>query len=129
MSMLAVTMAIADDEQKCNEDKVCFDKSQVERWNKNIQEKKKHPCKPCPEPVVVEKEVEKKVIKHHIISVYMVRDVNSTSNSTQGSTATATTETKYQPGIQYQYQFNFGLVPEVGINIKGNPMFGLGYEF
>lgn len=73
--------------------------------------------------------VEKDVIKHHILSVYAARDVSGTSVSTSGTTATATVQTAYQPGIKYQYQFTFGLVPEIGINMKGNPMVGLGFEF
>ena len=80
---------------------------------------------------IVEKKVyvEKKVVKHSILSLYLTRDVSGTSVSQSGNTATADVQTKYEPGIKYQYQFGFGLVPEVGINVKGNPMFGLGWEF
>ncbi len=71
---------------------------------------------------------EKQVIKHSILSLYMARDVSSVNVSQQGG-GTATVQTSFLPGIKYQYQFNFGLVPEVGINTNGNPIFGLGFEF
>jgi hypothetical protein len=72
---------------------------------------------------------EKQVVKHSIISLYTVRDVTNVGTSTSGGVATATVQTNFQPGIKYQYQFSFGLVPEIGIDIKGNPLFGLGFEF
>lgn len=80
---------------------------------------------------IVEKRVvvEKKVVKHNILSLYAVRDVSGSSVSQQGNTATATVQTKYEPGIKYQYQFGFGLVPEIGIDAKANALIGLGWEF
>jgi len=83
------------------------------------------------EKTVVTKKVvvEKEVIKHHILGLYAARDVSSAGVNQSNGTATGTVQTAYEPGLKYQYQFNFGLVPEVGINIKGNPMVGLGFEF
>ena len=74
---------------------------------------------------VVVKEVEKKVIKHNILSLYMARDIANT-NTTATS---ATVQTAYEPGLKYQYQFKFGFVPEVGVDVKGGFLMGLGYEF
>ena len=78
---------------------------------------------------VVEKHVVETKVKHSILSLYTTRDVISSGSYQQGNTTTAVVHTGYEPGIKYQYQFNFGLVPEVGVNLKGNPLFGLGFEF
>lgn len=72
---------------------------------------------------VVDREVEKTVVKHSILALYTTRDV------TNFNTATGNLESKYVLGVKYQYQFSFGLVPEVGIDIRGTPILGLGFEF
>ena len=81
--------------------------------------------------IVIEKKeiVEREVIKHNILALYAAPDISNVSTSQNATTATATAQTSYEPGLKYQYEFGFGLVPELGINVKGSLLFGLGYEF
>lgn len=72
---------------------------------------------------VVEREVERTVVKHSILSLYTTRD------ATNFNTATGNLESKYVPGVKYQYSFSFGLTPELGINTKGDPLLGVGFQF
>jgi hypothetical protein len=78
---------------------------------------------------VVRVEKEKEVIKHNLLGLYMAKDAYGGSTSQQNGSASANVTTAYLPGIKYQYEFGFGLVPEVGINVKGDPLVGLGFEF
>lgn len=85
------------------------------------------------EPVIIHevryRDFERRTIKHNILSLYTTRDISGISTNQQGASSSAVVQTMFEPGIKYQYEFNFGLVPEVGINVNGNPLFGLGFEF
>ena len=97
--------------------------AELERQVKELKDRK--PLEAAVVTSVETETVDVETIKHNILSIYMARDIENASSN--GNTATV--QTAYEPGIKYQYQFDFGLVPEVGINVKGNPMFGLGWEF
>jgi hypothetical protein len=92
--------------------------------------------KKCEEKVIIkEKIVEKQKIKKHLISVVAHEGIISNESKTYQSGSTiigeGKIETNYIPAVTYQYQTDNGLVPLIGIDIKGNPKlnFGLGYEF
>ena len=73
--------------------------------------------------------IEKKSDYHSILSLYTTQDVTGITASSNGSSSTATVQQSFVPGIKYQYIFDFGLVPEIGINTNLNPIFGLGWKF
>ena len=79
--------------------------------------------------LVYQRTIEKEVVRHNIVSFYLARDLSGYTNSQNNGVSSASVQSSFEPGIKYQYQFNFGLVPELGINIKGNPLFGLGFGF
>jgi hypothetical protein len=115
---------------RCDVDKSTLRKKiyELEKKVKELQAKLEEPR----EMVVVQQAVYKepeKIIKHSILGLYTTRDISGTNTTQQGNSAAAVVQTMFEPGIKYQYQLNFGLVPEIGINVKGNPLFGLGFEF
>jgi len=67
----------------------------------------------------------KTVVKHNLLSVYAVRDI--THIGVDGSTAYV--DTAYEPGLKYGYMFDSGVTPEIGIDVKGHALFGLGLAF
>lgn len=123
--MLAASSALAEDREPCQDDKMCYPKTQVEKWNKAIQERKN---KPAPAPVIVEKEVIKSAPKN---SLSLIAGRTETNLEASGAYPTLKANTAGQFDIGLMYQRSLGKNWRASaIGTKNGSFYGgIGYDF
>lgn len=119
----AKTIKQDDQEYTCSPKKSCDEQLKAARAQIVLLKKQLKEQKP---EIQIEEFVE---IKHHIVSLLLVRDLSDVSTTTSANSTKADVRVNYLPSLSYQYQLDNGLTPLIGSTFKGHLFGGLGFEF